>query len=441
MGKNTSAPPAPNGQQLAQQQAQANAETAITQAYLNNVNQKTPYGTLRYDVTGNQNVGGRDVPTFTASQDLSPEGQRLLNTQMSINQGTADLANRYVQRIGDATAKPFSYDGMPAAPTYDEATRTAARDRIVARQEPVLARQEDALRTRLANQGLVPGSEAYTNAMRDFNTGRNDYYLGADAQAGNEAGMIFGLQGASRDRAINEAAMLRSQPINEVSALMGTGTGVQNPSFVNTPQTQVAPTDTITPQLASYQGQMNAWQQGQQNNNALMGSIFGLAGAGLGGWARGGFPMPSDARIKENVERIATAPNGLGIYTYNHIGDPTRRIGLMAQEVEKVHPDAVVEIGGIKHVYYDRALSPHAVEGDGAAGVRVDLGDSGIASILRAVRLSGVEGDALVGEGPRHHAADRVAGHAWRGAPRQEQRQQHSRNSHVRLLPRDRRVA
>lgn len=285
-----SAPQPINAQQVGQQQLGANVNTAIANAWLNNTNQVTPYGTLTYTENGRKPIAdGVVVPQFTAETKLTPAGQKLQDTNMAITQGTADLAKSYVDRIGTATAQPFSYDGMPAAPQYDEAARTAARDRIVARQSPVFAQQEEALRTRLANQGLQPGSEAYTNAMSDFTRGQNDYYLGADARAGDEAARIFGLQGTARDRAIGDALRERSQPINEVAALLGTGTGVRDPSFVNTPQTQVAPTDVTTPYIAQQQQQMQAWQQGQQNNNALMGSIFGLGGSALGGWGLGGF--------------------------------------------------------------------------------------------------------------------------------------------------------
>jgi hypothetical protein len=425
-GKGGSAPQL-NGQQVGQQQVASNLNTAFGQSVLNNTNQVTPYGNLTYTKNPPTDVMGTSLPSWTATTTLDPAQQRILDSQTSATGKTYDLANQYADRIKDATAKPYSYDGLPAAPQYDEAARTAARDRITARQEPIFDRQDAGLRTRLANQGLQPGTEAYTNAMRDQSTRQNDYYLGADAQAGDEASRIFGLQGTTRDRAINEMAGLRSQPINEVSALLGTG-GVQSPNFVNTPQTQVQAADVTTPQLAQYQGQMQQWQQGQQNNNALMGSLFGLAGAGLGGWARGGFP--SDIRIKENIERVATTPNGLGIYSYNHIGESARRIGLMAQEVEKVRPSAVFEVNGIKHVDYAEALAPHAVEGGSSASFRHNLGDSGILAELPTVRLSDLEHLAGVGRKPRHDAALSVASDFGGATAGQEQRKSGDEHSH-----------
>jgi len=60
----------------------------------------------------------------------------------------------------------------------------------------------------------------------------------------------------------------------------------------------------------------------------------------------------SDIYIKENIVPEGARWKGLQIYNYNYRGDPTPRRGVMAQEVEKVRPDAVTTIGGIKHVNY-----------------------------------------------------------------------------------------
>ena len=47
----------------------------------------------------------------------------------------------------------------------------------------------------------------------------------------------------------------------------------------------------------------------------------------------------SDRRLKSDVTRIGTLPNGLGVYTYRLEGGPTET-GLMADEVAHVHPGA-----------------------------------------------------------------------------------------------------
>ena len=87
------------------------------------------------------------------------------------------------------------------------------------------------------------------------------------------------------------------------------------------------------------------------SSNPLAG-ILGLAGT-LGSAALIG----SDRRIKENIRQIGTAENGLPIYRFNYRGDPRTTVGVMAQDVEKVRPEVVHEIDGIKMVDYG-ALFP-----------------------------------------------------------------------------------
>jgi len=68
----------------------------------------------------------------------------------------------------------------------------------------------------------------------------------------------------------------------------------------------------------------------------------------------------SDARLKEDIKRVGTAKNGLPIYTFKYKGDDTEQThtGYMAQDVEKVHPEAVGESNGFKTVNYEQASKP-----------------------------------------------------------------------------------
>ena len=63
----------------------------------------------------------------------------------------------------------------------------------------------------------------------------------------------------------------------------------------------------------------------------------------------------SDERVKENIKPIGETFDGQTIYKYNYKGEPATQIGLIAQEVEKKHPEAVGSEHGIKTVDYDRA--------------------------------------------------------------------------------------
>ena len=68
------------------------------------------------------------------------------------------------------------------------------------------------------------------------------------------------------------------------------------------------------------------------------------------------FPfIRSDARVKENIEPVGELNNGLPVYVYNYKGDPTPQIGLLAQDVREVKPDAVADFGGLLMVDYAKA--------------------------------------------------------------------------------------
>ena len=64
----------------------------------------------------------------------------------------------------------------------------------------------------------------------------------------------------------------------------------------------------------------------------------------------------SDPRLKENVYRVGGLPNGLGVYSFNYIGDPkSLTVGVMADEVSRIQPEALgPEVDGFMTVDYDK---------------------------------------------------------------------------------------
>ncbi len=69
----------------------------------------------------------------------------------------------------------------------------------------------------------------------------------------------------------------------------------------------------------------------------------------------------SDIRMKRDVERVGTTDKGLPLYLFRYHDEgpeDARRLGVMAQDVEKVRPEAVAEDHeGIKMVDYRKALA------------------------------------------------------------------------------------
>jgi hypothetical protein len=60
----------------------------------------------------------------------------------------------------------------------------------------------------------------------------------------------------------------------------------------------------------------------------------------------------SDVRLKTNIVKVGTREDGLNIYEFDYVWGGPRRVGLMAQEVQNVYPDAVAEVDGYLTVDY-----------------------------------------------------------------------------------------
>jgi hypothetical protein len=63
----------------------------------------------------------------------------------------------------------------------------------------------------------------------------------------------------------------------------------------------------------------------------------------------------SDIRLKREIAKVGQLPNGLGLYRYRYIWGDTAYVGVMAQEVESIAPDAVMRAAdGYLRVDYAR---------------------------------------------------------------------------------------
>jgi Chaperone of endosialidase len=86
---------------------------------------------------------------------------------------------------------------------------------------------------------------------------------------------------------------------------------------------------------------------------------FATLASGIGSLLSGGGNLlknlPSDRRLKEEIAQVGALFDGTPVYGYRYKGAPAYHIGLMAQDVEKTTPAAVVEINGYKAVDYRAA--------------------------------------------------------------------------------------
>ena len=270
-----SAPTPPDPTKTAAAQTKSNVGTAVANSYIGNANERSVLGNVDYKITGYNNVGGQKVPTFTRTTTLSPEQQQLYDQQTKIGAQSNDIAGTELDQLKSSLSQPLNYDGLPEAPAYD---RQHYEDALNNRLEPQLERDRAATESRLANQGIMPGSEAYREALALQDRGRNDARTNSILSAGNYAGQEQAAGYQARDHAIQERTQLRSQPINEIGALMSHGQ-VSMPQFANYRGGQVAGTDVAGITQNGFNNQMGLYNSQVSQNNAMMGGLAGLGGA------------------------------------------------------------------------------------------------------------------------------------------------------------------
>jgi hypothetical protein len=352
MGKDApAAPAAPDYTAAATAQGAANIDAARATAKLSNPNVYSPYGNQTVTYEG-------DVPTVT--QTLSPQSQQVLNAQNATKLGLADLSQQGLTTAQNVMGTPFKFGGPAVQTSLDTSgiakmpvnAGTTGQEAIMSRLEPSLAKNRVSTETQLINQGLRPGSEAYDNAIKLLGQQENDQRTqaalqgigldtSANAQGYNQALQSGQFGNTAQQQALAQAISGRQMPLNEITALMS-GSQIQNPQFgaYQGANVQAAPIANATAQQGQYA--QNVYNQQVGSANANTAGLFQLGGAGLGAYGIMNAAAPlalSDRRLKSNIKRIGTHKLGIGIYEYDIMG--RHEIGVMAQEVEKVMPEAI----------------------------------------------------------------------------------------------------
>jgi hypothetical protein len=92
---------------------------------------------------------------------------------------------------------------------------------------------------------------------------------------------------------------------------------------------------------ANLQSQRGRASMGSRGGGAMRGGGGG-GGRGGGGGGRGGGGRRSDLRLKHDVTLLGRLDNGLGFYRFAYDGSDKAYVGVIAQEVQTVEPEAVV---------------------------------------------------------------------------------------------------
>lgn len=265
MGKSR-APAPPDPRQTAQAQTGTNIGTAIANNTMGMVNQVTPDGSLTYTQSGTKQwtdpYTGQTyaLPQYTATTSLSEMGQQIKGqndqTQLNLAQTGAQQSSFLKDYLGEIW--------NPDTSAIEGRLMELGSQRL----DPRFAQEEERLRTRLANQGVTAGSEAWNREMASLGQAKNDAY--------NQL-LLTG-----RGQAFGELQAQRNQPINEISALLS-GSQVSNPNVQMMQPQGAATTDVAGLINSNYNQRLSAWEQNQANRQGPLGGLFGLGAKAITG--------------------------------------------------------------------------------------------------------------------------------------------------------------
>lgn len=334
-----STPPAVDPSLVANAQGQANIAGANRQAEINNVRTTSPFGYSGFE----EDPSGR----WNLNQSLSPHIQPIFDNATSLAQllsgkagNVADIAaspalaggnlvdNAYNTWQGQLPTSAVSTSGLPELrssannsdfPTLVHQAQDAAYNTQARYLDPQFQEKESDLTQQLADQGISPGTEAYSRSIGDLSRQKNFAYSGArDAatQAGNEEqARLFGedlsnagLSNSARGQGFGERVTQWGQPLAALGQQAGIGNSILGSvvgnlsglqpfsdfSFGNSVPTYGSQSTTVQP--ANVVGAQNSANQAaiaraasvQGQNNQLFNGLGSLGGAlGFGGGGLG----------------------------------------------------------------------------------------------------------------------------------------------------------
>jgi hypothetical protein len=250
------------------------------------------------------------------AQDITLPGiQRDAAGTGNINSNRTAIANGIVQRGLTQQAGDISANLRGQA--YNTGLQTA-EGQAQSNNEGILSAATN--RGQLGGSAAATGLGGLSSSIADQG---NLYGIAGQGGAGEQAGNQANFDNQNAKYSFDQQAPFT--PLQNFMSIIGSNNWGSNSNSQGT--------STTTP---------SAWQV-----------IGGLMNAG-------GSLIKSDRRVKTDIQQIGRLDNGLPVYSFRYTDDPsfTTMIGLMAQDVEGVHPEAVRTINGVKHVNYAKAVEP-----------------------------------------------------------------------------------
>lgn len=293
-------------------------------------------------------------------ETLMPRYMAQMDQQLELGR---DEANRQRELSDYAMARARKYDGLQdtyldQVNKYDsEDNRERMAGMAIADVTRGLSQQRDQTIRSMNAMGVNPNSGAYLGVMANQATAGG---LGkaAAANMAREAARREGMsmRGAASGMGqsyLGQAGGFGMQSIGALGSGMGALQAMQGAQGANANQWQSMSGFGmgVLGDAASRGFQQQQMKYDANKTNAS--AVNGMVGSAMG-------MFMSDRRLKTRVVKVGTRADGLGIYQWNYIWGGPRMTGVMADEVRRVYPGAVVQINGFDAVDYSKLGGAHA---------------------------------------------------------------------------------
>ena len=288
-------------------------------------------------------AGGADTSMFDSEREIL----NYLNNYNTTNyDNTLNNLTSYAADASKQLSNMGNYNfGVTASDAARQRAEQATYQSYLDKLQPQFANQTSDLAASLANKGITIGSDAYSRAMSDLQDSQN--------AALNQAAYQSVLNGQnaysnSLQDSINAADFSNKAQSNYISQLLKALSNSYSGYDIAMDKYNIqSGADNRISQNKSY----NDSTQAAFGNQVIGGALQGL--------------MLSDIRLKENIKAVGKLNNGLTVYCFNFKGSPVSQIGLIAQEVREVNPQAVSENeDGFLMVKYDEAVKLKEQQGE-----------------------------------------------------------------------------
>lgn len=291
---------------------------------------------------------GREQLAFSKQQyeEMKPLAEQVAASQIAAQDEQMAQARDYYDYM-QTTFRPVEQGLVSQAQQFDtEAYRNQLAQQAAADAARAFGTTQQSTARGLARMGVNPASGAAQSQLNQNALALASSRAGAMTNARQQAeqlGYARKLDAAGLGRGLSGAS----------TAAYGAATGAGSAGLGSAMAPGAAYSQGLAAGASTIGSGRNMLQSGLGNILSTQGSVYSasmqqedpfasIIGTGLGGWASGGFAGFSDRRLKEKITLVgADDKTGLNIYEFNYIGDERRYRGVMADEVEKVVPEAV----------------------------------------------------------------------------------------------------